>query len=192
MRAILATMIFCFFYLFALPAEASHRHRHGCQYAHQHSYGRYLALRHYRHMHRRFAHRLKHFDRPKNHVASRTRETLPGPCHTAAAMGGPCGCWAAWTLLGRLDQVWHGINLWAANDWLRFPHVAAAPGTAVVWPNRHVAPVLRVHNDRTGRPIEVTTRESWGQRRVRLTGLVVVDPHPPIRAGWRAAEAWPL
>ena len=90
----------------------------------------------------------------------------PGPCRVAASMGGPCGCWAAHVLLDRLDHVWHGINLWLANDWLRFPHVAAAPGTAAVWPGRHVAPVIAVNGDRT-----VTVRDSWATHKVRMAGL---------------------
>ena len=86
-------------------------------------------------------------------------------------MGGPCGCWASYVLLGRLDHVWRGINMWLANDWLRFPHVAAAPGTAAVWPHRHVAPVVAVNHDGT-----VTVHDSWATHRVRMAGLVFVQP----------------
>jgi hypothetical protein len=98
-------------------------------------------------------------------------------------MGGPCGCWAEYVLLGRLDHVWRGINMWLANDWLRFPRAAPAPGTAAVWPHRHVAPVVAVHNDRTGRAVAITTRESWGMRRVNLSGLIIVQPPGLYRRG---------
>jgi hypothetical protein len=182
MRALLAAMIFCL--LFVLPAHAKQR-QFGYHGHHGH-YGRYLMQRHWRHLNRRHVHRLRHFDRPGRHYA--TRGNLPAPCRVAASMGGPCGCWAAHILLDRVDHVWRGINLWLANDWLRFPHVAAAPGTAAVWPRRHVAPVVAVHNDRTGRPVAITTRESWGMRRVSLAGLVIVQPPSQKR---RELIRWP-
>ena len=171
MRALLAATIFCL--LFILPAQAKQRHS-GYNHGYHHQFGRYLAHRHWRHLNRRYARRLKHFDRPMVRHAAVARTSgaaLPAPCRVAASMGGPCGCWAGYILLGRLDHVWRGINLWLANDWLRFPHVAAAPGTAAVWPHRHVAPVLAVHNDGT-----VTVRDSWAVHRVRVAGLVFVQP----------------
>ena len=90
--------------------------------------------------------------------------------------------------MGRLDHVWRGINLWLADDWLRFPRTTPAPGTAAVWPHRHVAPVIAVHNDRTGRPVAITTRETWGVRRVSLAGLVIVQPPSQRR---RELIRWP-
>jgi len=154
-------------------AEASNRHQGVHQ--HGHYFGRYLAARHWRHLNRRYAHRVKrlavHHARPTNRPLAARPSQLPGPCRTAAAMGGPCGCWAAYTLLGRLDHVWRGINLWLANDWLRFPHVEPAAGTAAVWPGRHVAPVVAVNRDGT-----VTIRDSWATHRVRMAGLVFVQP----------------
>lgn len=86
-------------------------------------------------------------------------------------MGGPCGCWAAYTLLGKLDHVWRGINLWLADDWLKFPRTAPAPGTAAVWPHRHVAPVVAVNHDGT-----VTVKDSWAVHKVRMAGLIFVSP----------------
>jgi hypothetical protein len=120
---------------------------------------------HYRHIVHHWSHHVRH-------VVAVDRSSLPGPCRVAASEGGPCGCWAAYTLLGVLDHVWHHVNVWLANDWLKFPHVAAAPGTAAVWPGRHVAPVIAVHNDGT-----VTVKDSWNfHHRVRMAGLVFVQP----------------
>lgn len=169
----------------SIPVKAEARQR---GYHHvSHHYGRYLAHRHWRHLNRRYAHRIKHFHRTKTHIAYRTRETLPGPCHTAAAMGGPCGCWTAWNLLGRLDHVWKGVNLWLADDWARaFRRVDPAPGTAAVWPHRHVAPVVAVNRDGT-----VTVRDYWATRRVQTAGLIFVDPLPRRRT-YQVAGAWPL
>lgn len=165
------------------PANAAAYQRH---YANH--YGHYLALRHYRHVHRRWAHRLKHMDNPKAHTASRTGESLPGPCHTAATMGGPCGCWTEWNTRGFLDHVREGINWWLAGDWFRFPRAIPVLGTAAVYNNRsHVAPVLHANKDGT-----VTVRDYWGTHKVSMTMVTIVDPHPPIRAGWRAWGGWPL
>ena len=146
-------------------AEARHRH------VTTHHFARYLSWRH-----AHYRHHVRLTRRHRDAVYRFGRSNLPGPCRVAASMGGPCGCWTAYVLLGRLDHVWRGTNLWLANDWLRFPRTAAAPGTAVVWPHRHVAPVVQVHNDKTGKAVAVTTRESWGMRRVSLAGLVVVQP----------------
>jgi hypothetical protein len=85
-------------------------------------------------------------------------------------MGGPCGCWAAHHLLGIDAHVWRGINLWLANDWLRFPHVEPAPGTAAVWPHRHVAPVVAVANGR------VQVHDSWATHWVSTRKLTFVQP----------------
>jgi hypothetical protein len=175
---ILAATICCL--LFTLPVQAKQRHS-GYSHGYHHQFGRYLAHRHWRHLNRRYAHRLRHFDRPGRHYA--TRGNLPAPCRVAASMGGPCGCWAAHILLDRLDHVWRGINLWLANDWLRFPHVAPGPGTAAVWPGRHVAPVIAVNSDRT-----VTVRDSWAVHRVRVVGLVFVQPPSQRR---REMVRWP-
>lgn len=152
---------------------------------HQH-YGRYLATRHWRYAHRTHLRR-----RYAAHIARHGGSALPGPCRVAASMGGPCGCWAGYILLGRLDHVWKGVNLWLANDWLRFPRAQAAPGTAAVWPGRHVAPVVAgPHPDGT-----VTVRDSWAVHRVRMAGLVFVQPpvRAPIRGPlYRYAGAVPL
>lgn len=184
MRRFIPLAIVAAMFAMIKPAEAKQHYRHG----YHHHYGRYLALRHHRHMHRHWAHRLKHFSRAKTHVVYRTRESLPGPCHTAAAMGGPCGCWTEWNTRGFLDHVREGINWWLAGDWLRLPRAIPINGTAAVWNNRsHVAPVKFANRDGT-----VTVRDYWGTHRVRLALVTIVDPHPPIRAGWRAREAWPL
>jgi hypothetical protein len=189
MRVLLlsATIIFSM----TLPTQAkSYYHRHYTHYQKQHSsYGRYLARRHWQHLNRRWAHRIRqHYSR--THIVSRNRETLPGPCHTAAAMGGPCGCWTAHVLLDRVDHVWHGINLWLANDWLKFPHVPPEQATAVVWPGRHVAPIVPgSYSNGT-----VTVRDYWGTHRTRTAGLVFVRSPPRHRElqTYEVAESWPL
>lgn len=107
---------------------------------------------------------------------------LSAACQTARALGGPCGCFASEYFFG------HSVReLWLANAWLSFPHVAPAPGTAAVWPNRHVAPVIAANTDGT-----VTVRDSWADRRVRVAGLVFVDPRggvPSIRGRRRYGNA---
>jgi hypothetical protein len=100
---------------------------------------------------------------------------LSTACQIARALGGPCGCFASEYFFGRSVR-----TLWLANAWLAFPHVAPAAGTAAVWPNRHVAAVIAVNGDGT-----VTVRDSWAVHRVRVAGLVFVDPRvglPPMRA----------
>jgi hypothetical protein len=173
MRAIIAGAFFCLLMTPTVAGASSH-HGNGYRHGDGRHFGRYLAARHWRFANRHRAHRIKRLALHKSRSTNstyRSRSALPGPCRTAASMGGPCGCWAAYTLLGRLDHVWRGINLWLANDWLRFPHVAAAPGTAAVWPGRHVAPVVGVNGDGT-----VTVRDSWATHKVRMAGLVFVQP----------------
>lgn len=150
-------IIGAFFVFLVQPAEARHS-----------KYSQYLWKRHMHHVHHRH---LSHHVR----VYTALRASLPAPCRVAASMGGPCGCWAAYVLLGRLEHVWRGINLWLADDWLRFPRVSPAPGTAAVWPHRHVAPVVAVNGDGT-----VTVRDSWATHRVRTAGLIFVQPPIPI------------
>lgn len=159
---------------FCAPAEAAY-HWGVRHHVYTHHYGRYLAHRHRHHLNRRLAHRLKRIARPVGHHAAIVRGgSLPAPCRVAASMGGPCGCWAAHVLLDRLDHVWRGVNLWLADDWLKFPRAKPAPGTAAVWVHRHVAPVVAVNHDGT-----VTVRDSWAVHRVRMAGLVFVQP--PVR-----------
>lgn len=113
---------------------------------------------------------------------SPARTVLSAACRLARALGGPCGCFASEYFFG------HSVReLWAANAWLSFPHVAPAPGTAAVWTNRHVAPVIAANSDGT-----VMVRDSWAVHRVRIAGLVFVDPRgglPPFRARRRYASA---
>ena len=168
MKKLLAFIVLVIAFVFA-TSSADARSRLSHRYSH------HLTWRHFHH------HHYTHLRHHRRHYAR--RGSMPGPCYTAAAMGGPCGCWAEFVLLGRLDHVWHGINWWLANDWLRLPRTAPAAGTAAVWPGRHVAPVIAVHNDKTGRAIAITTRESWGMRRVSLSGLVIVQPPGLYRRG---------
>ena len=110
------------------------------------------------------------------------RAVLSAVCRIALALGGPCGCFASEYFFG------HSVReLWLANAWLSFPHVAPAAGTAAVWPNRHVAPVIAANGDGT-----VTVRDSWALHRVRVGGLVFVNPRgglPRIRPRRRYANA---
>lgn len=171
MRALLAALTFCLL-MFSLPASAEAR---TSRLSVEIQSGRAASQAYWRYRghyvkRQRWSHHLRHHYRHVNVGAYRSA-SLPGPCRVAASMGGPCGCWAAYTLLGRLDHVWHGMNLWLADDWLKFPRTAPAPGTAAVWPHRHVAPVLAVNHDGT-----VTVRDSWATHRVRIAGLVFVQP----------------
>jgi hypothetical protein len=101
--------------------------------------------------------------------------SLSGACRLAARQGGPCGCHAEEYFFGRSDhQIEVGgrmVNLWIADTWRHvFAHVPPAPGTAAVWPGRHVAPVIAV-SART-----VTVKDSWATHEVSKVGLVFVDP----------------
>jgi hypothetical protein len=202
MRSIFATLaVGCTIALSAATPAKAHAHLqrwyHNGYFQH-HQFGRYLVQRHIRISrrlnHRHWAHRL---DRPDRFLLSRKRHqtaaltvsgeraVLPQPCRVAASMGGPCGCWAAYVLLGRLDHVWHGINLWLANDWLRFPRAEPSLAAAVVWPGRHVAPIVP-GSYRNG---TVVVRDSWATHRVRTAGLVFVQP--PMQRVPRRLIAWP-
>jgi hypothetical protein len=91
---------------------------------------------------------------------------LSRECRTASSLGGPCGCWASEYFFG------HSVrDLWLANAWLKFPHTAPRAGVAAVWPGRHVAPVVANNGDGT-----ITVADSWATHRVRVAGLVFVDP----------------
>lgn len=100
---------------------------------------------------------------------TRSSGNLSSQCRIAAAKGGPCGCWAAEHF--GLPRMMGRLNLWLANSWLAFPHVPAAPGTAAVWPGRHVAPVVAVEADKA------MVADSWATHWVSRRGLVFVDPH---------------
>jgi hypothetical protein len=158
--------------------------------AKRHYYHHHYSQHFGRHLAHHWVHRHRHTHVRRYYGISGTRAALPGPCRTAARMGGPCGCWTAHVLLGRLDHVWRGINLWLASDWLRFPHVPPAHATAAVWPGRHVAPIV----PGSYRDGKVTVRDYWGTWRVRTAGLVFVDPG--YRAGrsgtYKVLGAWPL
>jgi hypothetical protein len=93
--------------------------------------------------------------------------SLSTECQTARRLGGPCGCYASEQIFG------HSVrNLWLANAWLRFPRTTPAPGTAAIWPGRHVAQVVAVNSDKT-----VVVNDSWNAHHVvRMAGLVFVKP----------------
>jgi hypothetical protein len=97
---------------------------------------------------------------------------LDSSCRSAARQGGPCGCWAQEHFFGSAARIFHGMNLWLAREWLRFPHTSPAAGTAAVWPGgRHVAPVVGVNGDGT-----ITVADSWGTHAVRMARLTFVNP----------------
>lgn len=97
---------------------------------------------------------------------------LSAACRSAAAQGGPCGCFAQEQLLGTSARTVNGHNLWLADTWAQvFPRTAPGPGTAAVWPHRHVAAV--VSEPHGGR---ITVRDSWGTHDVRMAGLIFVRP----------------
>jgi hypothetical protein len=91
---------------------------------------------------------------------------LSGECRVASSLGGPCGCYASEAVFG------HSVrNLWRADAWLKFPRTSPHAGAVAVWPGRHVAPVVANNGDGT-----ITVADSWATHRVRVAGLVFVDP----------------
>jgi len=183
MKVIIITTAFLITLTFTAEAKSYRGYKHYHQ-GNSHHYGRYLAQRHWRHLNRRYAHRLRHFTRPRTYYTSTTQ----APCHReSASMGGPCGCTAAWKILHVADHVWRGYNLWLAWDWSRFPRAEPIPGTAAVWKNHsHVAAVKYATKD------SIIVDDYWGVHPVPRSAVLIVDPHPPIKAGWRVAESWPL
>jgi hypothetical protein len=167
MRALFAALIIC---VLAVPARASWLIPHVAP-------GHHAAAQHHHYAARRHVKRYDAHVRAGNLSFGYARRSTPlsdvlsAACRIARALGGPCGCFASEYFFG------HSVRrLWLANAWLAFPHVAAAPGTAAVWPNRHVAPVLAADGDGT-----VMVRDSWAIHRVRVAGLVFVDPHGGLR-----------
>jgi hypothetical protein len=163
-------------------------HRHPARYFspswHQAPYWQQhqrVAYRHRSHIRRHhWARRWRHHVAVRYAASSSTHLRMPSDCWTAARMGGPCGCFAESLTFKITAHVLHGWNLWLAQTWADvFPKGPPVPGAAAVWPHRHVAIIKRVHNDRTGKPVAITTQESWGERRVSLAGLVIVHPLPP-------------
>jgi hypothetical protein len=91
---------------------------------------------------------------------------LSGECRIASSRGGPCGCYASEVVFG------HSVrNLWRADAWLKFPRTTPHAGAVAVWPGRHVARVVANNGDGT-----ITVADSWATHRVRVAGLVFVDP----------------
>jgi hypothetical protein len=91
---------------------------------------------------------------------------LSRECRIARSLGGPCGCYASEVVFG------HSVrNLWLADAWLKFPRTSPHAGAVAVWPGRHVARVLAANHNGT-----VTVDDSWATHRVRMAGLVFVDP----------------
>jgi hypothetical protein len=111
----------------------------------------------------------------RNHETGFAVAVLSAACRIARSLGGPCGCFASEQVFG------HSVReLWLADAWLKFPRTSPHSGAVAVWPHRHVAAVIAVNGDGT-----VTVRDSWAVHRVRVAGLVFVDPRvglPPMRA----------
>jgi hypothetical protein len=154
------------------PALASHHHQRTYRHLHHH-YSHYLTYRHWYYTHKYY--------RRYQPQAAQTSDLSSAPCHwIAKALGGPCGCETAWKILHVAEHVWKGRNLWLAWDWTRFPRAIPVNGTAAVWKNHsHVAPILHANNDGT-----VTVKDYWAIHKVRLSEVIVVDPHTPIKAGY--------
>ena len=152
--------------LLASPADAkSYRHHYHVYHVSSFQQGLgigLLTMLRASRAHHRFAHRGVSYS------------NLDSACRSAAHQGGPCGCWAQEHFFGSSARLYGGHNLWLAGEWRRvFPHVAAAAGTAAVWPNgHHVAPVVAVNGNGT-----VTVADSWGTHAVRMAGLTFVNPH---------------
>jgi hypothetical protein len=170
MRAILAALIFC---LFAGHAQAywisDLQTRHA---AHQFDVHHHLAQGDIRHAQKFMPWAWSGLS-SRVHINGRssimlhTTDVLSAACRIAASLGGPCGCFASEYFFGRSVR-----ELWRADAWLSFPHVAAAAGTAMVIPGRHVAPVLKNNGDGT-----VTIHDSWADHLASIAGKVFVDPH---------------
>lgn len=108
----------------------------------------------------------------RREAVARYAGNLPEPCRRAAALGGPCGCWASIHFFGESVR-----RLWPVSQWIaEFTRTTPRAGVAAIWPGRHVAPVLAVNDDGT-----VTVADSWATHRVRMAGLIFVDPHSARR-----------
>ena len=142
MRPLLAALTFCFLFA-ATPAHAFLMYGEPAAGAHQ---------------------SVTHIE--KGHTAAASR--LSPSCRQAAALGGPCGCWASEHFFGRSIRA-----LWPVSAWLAlFERTSPRPGVAAIWPGRHVAPVVAASGDGT-----VTVADSWGTHRVSTRGLIFVDPY---------------
>jgi hypothetical protein len=90
---------------------------------------------------------------------------LSAACRAAAALGGPCGCYASERVFG------HSVrDLWLASNWLRFPRTQAHAGAVAVWPGRHVALVVAQLGDGS-----VMVDDSWNHQHV-TRAPVYVEP----------------
>ncbi len=119
--------------------------------------------------------RRHHVPRQARHGRSyshRSYSGLPGPCYVARRQGGPCGCVAMGHIFGRYDHVLNGMNLWLARTWLGFPRTSPAPGMAAVWGAHHVEAIVATNGDGT-----ITTSGPYGNRRVRIGSVTIVNPH---------------
>ncbi len=170
-----------------LPARAYHHHGHHKQmhkhYAHKHHHLKRWAS-HYRHRH--FSKRVRV---AKQIGGDLGRDNVGADCMgTARRQGGPCGCFAEHNFFETTSRLWHGWNLWLADEWRRaFPIVEPAAGTAAVWPGRHVAKVVAVDKAR------IKVHDSWAIHWVSRQGLVFVQPPTGRRPDLvRYASAAPL
>ena len=163
LKVLIAAAVFC---LLPFSANASYIIDAGNQW--------YAPAAHKQHVQR--VARAQQIEREVKRVVRQVSQTvarLSQPCRIAASQGGSCGCWAQEHLLGSNSRLWNGHNLWLADEWRRvFPHVPPAPGTAAVWPGRHVAPVVAVHPERG----TVTVHDSWAIHEVKMRGLIFVQP----------------
>ncbi len=131
---------------------------------------RYRPFTGYEPRHRR--HVRAHYRRSYAHYGRSYSRALPSPCYLAARQGGPCGCVAMGHIFGRYDHVLNGMNLWLARTWLGFPRTSPRPGTAAVWGTHHVEAIISNNGDGT-----ITTSGPYGNRRVRIASVAIVDPH---------------
>jgi hypothetical protein len=128
------------------------------------------AKSHYHHYSHHYSNR--HYTSSRHHHYA-YNSSLSAACQEAAREGGPCGCWTEEHLLGTSAHILNGWNPWLAKEWKRvFPHVQAAAGTAAVFGNYHVAPVIGVSADRS----KVTIEDNFGTYQISTSGLVFVDP----------------
>jgi hypothetical protein len=182
-RAMLAAGSLALVGLSTNTADAAYHRRHVTS----HHFGRYLAQRHLHYYHRH----NRGYAVARRYQPRRAETGAKPSCFwTARSMGGPCGCWAEWVLLGLTQHVWNGVNMWLAQDWAdHFRHVEPAPHTAAVFPHRHVAPVKAVQV--VGGTKMVLLEDSWATHWRPAAGLIFVEPPYTGKRHRKAAEAGP-
>jgi len=84
-----------------------------------------------------------------------------------------CGCGASEHVFGHPVR-----SLYLVSNWYQFPRTAPAPGMAVLFGAQHVAIIEEYHGDGTATLYDANSGGGLTRvHRVKIAGLVVVDPH---------------